>query len=282
MSSTVITASYNDAISVSFRSDAWFNATSVATSFGKTPKDWLRTDDTKDYIQSIGRICLVDENQLVSKKAGNPEHGGGTWFHPKLAIPFARWLNPDFGVWCDMQIEKILNRQNGLKELPSSTITASEQQTLSEIVDRRARDYGTMIGKAKAEIWSRLHRKFRIARYQQLPREQLSDAIAYVMGMEVKTPPKLPYSAPLSVWKLSNQVGATAWLTYPELEKVDEAMRPMAVLLRQLHDDGCDVAGAKAEYTAIKTLLRYYYWRLDALAEIFNRMDQYGHRVNQH
>lgn len=106
---TEVLASYNDAISVSFRNDAWFNATQVAAKFGKVPKDWLRTDETKAYTQAIGQICLIDVNQLLSRKAGSPEHGGGTWMHPKLGIPFARWLDPKFGVWCDMQIEKILH-----------------------------------------------------------------------------------------------------------------------------------------------------------------------------
>ena len=80
-----------------------------------------------------------------------------------------------------------------LKELPSPTLTASDQQTLSEIVDHRARECAH-IGKAKAEIWSRLHRKFRIARYQQLPREQLSAAITYVMQMDLKAEavPEMP------------------------------------------------------------------------------------------
>ena len=108
---TAIIASYNDAISVSFRSDAWFNATQVASNFGKKPDDWLRTSDTKEYIQAISQICAIDENQLVSVKRGAPTNGGGTWMHPKLGIPFARWLDAKFGVWCDLQIEKMWLRK---------------------------------------------------------------------------------------------------------------------------------------------------------------------------
>lgn len=85
--------------------------------------------------------------------------------------------------------------QNGLKSLESPTLTASEQQTLSEIVDFRGRDFGPLMGKAKAEVWSRVHRKFRVAKYQQLPREQLSDAIAYVMSMEIRTQAPEPMPA---------------------------------------------------------------------------------------
>lgn len=72
--------------------------------------------------------------------------------------------------------------------LGSDTIYPSEQQTLSEIVHHRAEGLPAEIqGKALAEIWSRVHNKFRIARYQQLPRDQLSDAIVYVTQMELKT-----------------------------------------------------------------------------------------------
>ena len=32
----------------------------------------------------------------------------GTFLHPDLAILFARWINPDFAVWCDAIIKQIL------------------------------------------------------------------------------------------------------------------------------------------------------------------------------
>lgn len=66
------------------------------------------------------------------------------------------------------------------------TLLPSEQQTLSEIAHRKAQPYGDAQGKALAEIWSRLHNKFRIARYSQLPRTQLADAIVYIAGMQLK------------------------------------------------------------------------------------------------
>ena len=67
------------------------------------------------------------------------------------------------------------------------TLLPSEQQTLSEIVHRKTERYGALQGKALAEAWSRLHRKFRVAKYSQLPRTQLADAILYVTQMELRT-----------------------------------------------------------------------------------------------
>lgn len=77
----------------------------------------------------------------------------------------------------------------------AETLLPSEQQTLSEIVHRKAEPFGDLAGKALAEIWSRLHRKFRVAKYSQLPRTQLSDAIIYVTQMELRTTGGIPQHA---------------------------------------------------------------------------------------
>jgi hypothetical protein len=102
-----ITKLYNN-LPVLFTEEAFFNATEAAKQWGKAPKDWLRTDTTQEYIEAIRRNLLIEQDQLVMIKAGSPENGGGTWLHPKLTIAFARWLNADFAVWCDTQIEEIL------------------------------------------------------------------------------------------------------------------------------------------------------------------------------
>ena len=101
--------------SVSFRADGYLNATQVAKHFGKQPRDYLKTQPTQEYIAalseslSIKNKILIDMNQLVIIKGGSVQNGGGTWLHPKLAIHFARWLDPKFAVWCDEQIEHIIS-----------------------------------------------------------------------------------------------------------------------------------------------------------------------------
>lgn len=77
----------------------------------------------------------------------------------------------------------------------TETLLPSEQQTLSEIVHRKTEHFGALQGKALAEAWSRLHRKFRVAKYSQLPRTQLADAILYVTQMEMRTAGGIPPQA---------------------------------------------------------------------------------------
>jgi hypothetical protein len=106
MNTQLITASYNEAIQVDFTQDAWFNATAVAAQFDKRPNDWLALESTKEYMSALSEISKYQESWYLKTKRG--KHGGGTWMHPKLAIPFARWLDVRFAVWCDLQIELIL------------------------------------------------------------------------------------------------------------------------------------------------------------------------------
>lgn len=119
-----------------FRNDGWFNATVAAAKFGKRPVDWLHTADCVEYISALADhktncvfseqfnkindlrcsdsakqaklLRLVKETGFVKTKSGSAEIGGGTWLHPKLAVIFARWLDVNFAIWCDEQIDQII------------------------------------------------------------------------------------------------------------------------------------------------------------------------------
>lgn len=121
---------------ITIRDDGWFNATQAAQAYDKEPVAWLRQTDTAEYLAALCKksgnhgfltefneiknldgssakarralLDLVKRSGYVRTKAGAPENGGGTWLHPKLAVPFARWLNVDFSIWCDTQIDDII------------------------------------------------------------------------------------------------------------------------------------------------------------------------------
>jgi len=92
-----------------FRDDGWFNATLAAKKYGKLPKDWLKLDETQEYIAALNRVSNGSQDPIWFRtKRGN---NGGTWLHPKLAVRFAQWLDINFAVWCDMQIDAILRQE---------------------------------------------------------------------------------------------------------------------------------------------------------------------------
>ena len=95
MNENMVRAEY-EGLAVSFGEDGWFNATQVAGNFGKRPVDWLALDTTREYIATLTEVFNCEKISLLKTKRGR--HHSGTWFHPKLAVPFARWLDPRFAV----------------------------------------------------------------------------------------------------------------------------------------------------------------------------------------
>lgn len=87
------------------------NASQMATVFGdkKRPTFWLRTKQAKDYIQALTDVHICTSADLLTVTKGG-DAGQGTWMHEDLALEFARWLNPRFGIWCNLKIKELLKK----------------------------------------------------------------------------------------------------------------------------------------------------------------------------
>ena len=172
-------------IAVSFRADGFLNATVIASHFGKQARDYLKTEQTQQYITalaenlSVKTKILTKENQIVIVKRGGSEQG--TWLHPKLAIHFARWLDPKFAVWCDEQIEALLNGK--VSDGPAAKTTADDRtplrQAVAALVGRKGIDYSTAYGM--------IHQRFNVGAIEDLPAEKLPEAVAYVHALTLHT-----------------------------------------------------------------------------------------------
>lgn len=97
---------------VRFNADGWVNVTEVARRFGKKPTKWLELPSTKSYMAALARHLSADidvrESDIKLVESSRVRGRSGTWLHPKLAVAFARWLNDDFAVWCDLHIDALL------------------------------------------------------------------------------------------------------------------------------------------------------------------------------
>lgn len=70
---------------------------------------------------------------------------------------------------------------------PDAAISPAERAELKAIVDAKLSTYPASVqGKARAEIWTRFNRHFRIAEYAQLPAVKMTEARDYLIQMEVK------------------------------------------------------------------------------------------------
>ena len=225
-------------VSVSFRDDGYLNATAIAAHFGKRVPDFIKTEQNQEYINALAEHIskttkiVLDRNQLVIVK-----HGGnnrGTWLHPKLAIHFARWLNPKFAVWCDEQIEALLNKvSDGIKTVTAKT-TADDRtglrQAVAALVGRKGIDYSS--------AYSMIHQRFNVEAIEDIPAEKLPEAVAYVHALTLHTglvgevldreplPAPQPLLNGLDIERLAVTVYYGAWAL--------EMLKEVALPLRQL------------------------------------------------
>lgn len=186
---SIQTFSFNQ-FSVSFQENGYLNATAIAEQYDKRVGNYLRNERTQEYITALTerlfnpetRNRATAENQLVIiKKGGNDKKSQGTWLHPKLAVDFARWLNPKFAVWCDEQIEALLNGKVS-DNLPAKT-TADDRtplrQAVAALVGRKGIDYSS--------AYSMIHQRFNVEAIEDIPAGQLPEAVAYVHALTLHT-----------------------------------------------------------------------------------------------
>lgn len=99
------------------------NATEMAKPFGKQPIFWLNNQYTKGFLEEMSKLRNLSLTDLVRvTKGGNAP---GTWFHEDVALEFARWLSPQFAIWCNDRI----------KELMKYGVTATPQTIDSVLAD---------------------------------------------------------------------------------------------------------------------------------------------------
>lgn len=164
---------------------------------------YLDSDRTKEYINELGQYLKAvnpafDENQIVILKKGSPVTGGGTWFHPKLAMDFSRWLSAKFAIWCDEQILNIIRPkqpQYGLKTLPPAPYYITEHEAAQFKKSIEAHCKGN--GKAYPMLYRKVYEYYGITSYKHIPAGNLEEA-ARLCGMKLLelVKPRMPEARP--------------------------------------------------------------------------------------
>lgn len=164
----IIQRTYQDH-AISYSSDGWFNATEAAAKFGKRLDHWLDNKETKEYIAALSRRSNTPLSGYLKTKRGS---GGGTWLHPKMAVAFSRWLDVDFAIWCDEQIDSIVRGTDDWRKLRHATASSTKVQDAMLLHIRQS------IGKAtEAKHWMNEHKLINsllTGEYKGLDRESLT------------------------------------------------------------------------------------------------------------
>lgn len=93
-------------------SNIMVNATQMIKTFDKRLDHFLKTDQTKAFIQEFeftlfGGNSDPKNKELIIKSRGHT----GTFVHRILALKLAAWLSPKFELWIFFTIDKMINAQ---------------------------------------------------------------------------------------------------------------------------------------------------------------------------
>lgn len=94
---------------ISRRQNGFINLTQMCQANGKRLDVFMKAQKTKEYIDCLERSHQMVVTEIV--QGGDPDLQG-TWGHPSLAINLARWISPEFAVWCDGHIFNLMSTGN--------------------------------------------------------------------------------------------------------------------------------------------------------------------------
>lgn len=117
------------------------NATEMAKKFGKRTPDWLKTAGTKEFLDVLSRTKKIVLADLVIVRNGGEPGTNGTWMHEDVAFEFARWLNPEFGVWCNDVVKDLIRNK-----------IESNRMSDSEVVQKALLIVNKQLEEAKKEL----------------------------------------------------------------------------------------------------------------------------------
>lgn len=87
------------------------NATEMAKRFGKKSNDWTKTNVAKSFMNAVSKSKKIDLADLLIVRYGGEPGTNGTWMHEDVAFEFARWLNPEFGIWCNDVVKNLIRNK---------------------------------------------------------------------------------------------------------------------------------------------------------------------------
>jgi hypothetical protein len=110
----------------------YVNATQMCKAGNKRFPNWTRLDRSKAYIGALSLATQIRASSLLVELTGTPDGDAslqGTWVHPKVAISIAAWISPEFEVWANDVLLRVINGE-------FKALTAEAEQAEKELADR--------------------------------------------------------------------------------------------------------------------------------------------------
>ena len=219
----------------------WFKSSEIARALGYKREDKVtqiyqrNADEFTEGMTQLVEISTEPQNEVL----GNFGTGRARIFSLRgchLLAMFARTpVAKAFRKWVLDVIEQYGDRVPVAEPvtLNDELISASERAELKLIVDAKLSTYPAAVqGKARAEIWAKHNRHFRIAEYSQLPARLMPEAREFLLSVRVRAINAIP-TAESAIPYPSLPVASSLYRDrVRELERLEQDWMELAVLIR--------------------------------------------------
>lgn len=219
----------------------WFKSSEIARALGYKREDKVtqiyqrNADEFTEGMTQLVEISAEPQNEVL----GNFGTGRARIFSLRgchLLAMFARTpVAKAFRKWVLDVIEQYGDRVPVAEPvtLNDELISAAERAELKLIVDAKLSTYPAAVqGKARAEIWAKHNRHFRIAEYSQLPARLMPEAREFLLSVRVRAINAIP-TAESAIPYPSLPVASSLYRDrVRELERLEQDWMELAVLIR--------------------------------------------------
>lgn len=134
-------------------------------------------NDLKEF-----RLCLTESKPQIS-----PKTRFLTLWTERGAARHAKMLNSDKAWDMFELLEETFFRVAAQQPSEQTALSPDLRAELKALVDAKLSMFPDSVqGKARAELWTRFNRRFRIAEYAQLPAGKMADARDYIITLELR------------------------------------------------------------------------------------------------
>ncbi|MFY9293363.1 MAG: KilA-N domain-containing protein [Methylorubrum rhodinum] len=105
----------------------------------RKPAEWARSADAKRFIEYVGLTLNVGNSHLLKGASGR---GGSTLAHWQVALAYAKYLSPEFHMWCNTvvrermegappaalssEVVELIRRTDGIARMLSGKVTSMQ------------------------------------------------------------------------------------------------------------------------------------------------------------
>lgn len=91
----------------------------------KRPAEWLRHDATKAFVECVVGSLEVGRTHIQTKRGGRGQ-GGETLAHWQIALAYAKYLSPEFHMWCNQVVRERMEGHQPIG-IPAATLDQIER-----------------------------------------------------------------------------------------------------------------------------------------------------------